>query len=695
MDPIQFVSRLNQEFKHDAVRTEDPAPWFGHFVLRSDQREAAYKIGDVRQADLHIIDWRHPLANAFYDLEPGQEFEMDAYQSAQDSSERYASLEGVVTRQTKITAKNRAIQRALVKTEAEALSYVATAEGFELEPLDHDRIRFMDGLPDVRSVLTKEQYRIITSADRSPVVIQGQAGSGKTTVALYRLSWLSFPKKDALVIDPQNVLIVMFNKALQSFVSNSLGDLGLEQAQVSTFHAWALDEVKKSYVGQLEPNTEGLAHQRTAQRIKKGLGMLNALEEFVQRQTTRMYGWMEDKLAPYEANAWIAELKAGQEPIVQRMISLRKKARLQRDQAIGLEKARLEQIYDVFQKGVTRLRLYKEELLYFLTDKELLIKHLPFESEESLEELAAYQRELQGIKGTERRPGPCVAFDDLALLLRLIQLKNGGLVDKQEEDQVNLYDHLVIDEAQDFGGLEMKVLLAAVRSKSGVTIVGDTNQKIVPEADFMGWVDLVAELGVAGAQVTRLDVGHRSTGPIMALAAKLLDERPSPGRPGAKPSLVELSGEPDLWDWLAEKLGQQVNRRPEGHICVVCRRPAEAKLTLEQLKARLPQVKLRLGHNNTFDFSAGVTITNLRQIKGLEFDQVYILEPSEPNYPHSVEGRRNLYTALTRAKEELTFLSTAAPSPLLHAALEEGLIDRVTPTSVEPVQFTEEDEDPF
>jgi len=94
-------------------------------------------------------------------------------------------------------------------------------------------------------------------------------------------------------------------------------------------------------------------------------------------------------------------------------------------------------------------------------------------------------------------------------------------------------------------------------------------------------------------------------------------------------------------------------------------------------------------------WEAGGTVTNLRQVKGLEFDLVLLLEPNEDNYPARIEGRRNLYTALTRAKDELVFVSSTAPCALLIGAIDAGLIEPMEVNAIEPVQFTEEDDDPF
>jgi DNA helicase-2/ATP-dependent DNA helicase PcrA len=322
---------------------------------------------------------------------------------------------------------------------------------------------------------------------------------------------------------------------------------------------------------------------------------------------------------------------------------------------------------------------------------------LPQASREDLKKLAAYQSGLQGEGSSERRPGPKVAFEDFALLLRLIQLKNGGYPDKTREDEVRVYDHLVIDEAQDFGAVELTALLASVRSRTGVTIVGDLNQKIVPDADFIGWDALASELGVSGAAVTRLEVVHRSTSSIMSVADSILGETSGDARAGAKPTL-HVARTPELLMLRTGDLARAayVENRA-GHVCVVCRTPASAAKLHAELEQALVDmdVPVRLGHNRQFEFAPGITVSSSRQVKGLEFDAVIVVDPSERNYPADVDGRRALYMVVTRAKERLQFVSSGEVTALLEPAIAGGLIDMVQRPTVPPVEFTAEDENPF
>jgi DNA helicase-2/ATP-dependent DNA helicase PcrA len=214
-----------------------------------------------------------------------------------------------------------------------------------------------------------------------------------------------------------------------------------------------------------------------------------------------------------------------------------------------------------------------------------------------------------------------------------------------------------------------------VRSRTGVTIVGDANQKIIPEADFMGWDALARELGVSGATVARLEVPHRSTAPIMALADALVGDAPQAGRAGLTPRLSVVPPEGQI-DRLASAIRGFLAERPNAHVAVVCGRAREVDAVLGEVSARLrgDGLSVRVGQREAFSFSPGVTVTNLRQIKGLEFDAVFALDVNDDRYPSDDQGRRWLYTLVTRAKDVVHLFSTGAPATLLQPAIAAGLV---------------------
>lgn len=691
MDPVKLARDLDVEFRNCCAAIDRDEPWFGHFTIQCGDKPRSYKVGAARRPDQRIVDWRHPLAEAYYDLEPGERFELDGT--------GYARIEGDVTCRAVVASKARSLRRVALRTiEGEAIA-LATDDSFALADDQRAVMEPETGLPNILGLLTPEQYRLITASRDKPVIIQGRAGSGKTTVALYRVSWLTHPIEgsDAVPVDPSKVLIVMFNRALSTFVRDSLEPLKLEAAELDTFHAWALREIRKAYRGVIEPDTTEREGKNTAEALKKQLGILKAVDAFVVRQTERLDAWLAEKLGPYGGDAQLARFRALPLPVVRRLVTMRTESRTARDGAAGAERDRLEQIYRVFDKAVIRMTQYKDELVKLLTDQALLGEYLPHVPPADLDALATYQRALQRDRASARRPGPFVAFEDFALILRLIQLKNGGFPDKDQDDEVTIFDHLVVDEAQDFGAVEMTVLLSSVRSRTGVTIVGDMNQKIIPQADFIGWDALAGELGVDGASVTKLEVAHRSTLPIMRLADSIVGDDSSSGRPGATPSLTLVDSAEAKHAAIVEAIRGRVADSHSAHICVICDRPRTARELHAELEKSLEDLDtpIRYGHRNSFEFAPGVTITNMHQIKGLEFDAVIVVDPNTGRYPDNDQGRRYLYTVATRAKEWLDFICEGEPSPLLMRAVDAGLVDTVGHAAVAPVEFTDEDDEPF
>jgi hypothetical protein len=251
--------------------------------------------------------------------------------------------------------------------------------------------------------------------------------------------------------------------------------------------------------------------------------------------------------------------------------------------------------------------------------------------------------------------------------------------------------------AQDFGAVELTVLLAAVRSRTGVTIAGDLNQKIVPEAEFIGWDALARELGIGGAKVSKLEVAHRSTVAIMRVADSIVGDETSKGRPGPIPTLTVTDSQEGQLDVAADLAKAVLKELPQAHVCVVTRHAAAAKTLHGELSSRLAELgtPVRIGHNKEFEFAPGVTVTNMRQIKGLEFDAVIAVDATTTNYPDTEQGRRNLYTLLTRAKDRLDIVSPGEPTALLKTAVDGGLVEVAERMTVEPVVFMEEDEEPI
>ncbi len=676
--------------------------FFGVLRLEEEGLDRTFYIGRAHLPELDIVGWRHALGRLFYELEPGDDY---------DRPGGDALLEGEVVAKARLElvrgelegARWEDRQGAMLLRRDPRLGFVdllaapPSAPDPTAAPAPQDAApgaRAHRSLGDIFAYITPAQYRLIASALDRPLIIQGKAGSGKTTVALHRVSWLATPEDDdaPAQVAVDRVLVVMFNRALCAFVDTMLKPLGLEKAHVETFHGWALKTIRAVYKGELEVVSFKHPGQAAAARLKAHLGMLRAVDAYVDAQTQRMLAWLRDQLTQLGHLDGLRRFQSDDRPVLQRLLALRREALERRRDHPGDPLA--EPLARLYNNAARRMQRYKEDLHALLTDPDLLRANLPEQPHRDIDALTDYQRHLQRVDPRRAEVGRRVEFDDLALLLRIIQVKNGGLPIRSEEEAFR-YDHLVIDEAQDFGAVALKVLLESVQTRAGVTIVGDINQKIVPGVDFLGWDAIAAELGFGGMQVAQLTVGHRSTAPIMRLTDTLTDDpTPEPARPGELPLDLVCADAEHTLDTLASRLLDALRLHPDAHHCVVCRNKTEAAQTLASLQRRLPEPQraaLRLGHNDTFSFDPGVTLSTRRQIKGLEFDSVILFEPDPAAFPATAHGRRELYVACSRARERLLFIGHKRRSSLIDDLVARELLQRTLLASPPPLDLPDEE----
>jgi hypothetical protein len=222
--------------------------------------------------------------------------------------------------------------------------------------------------------------------------------------------------------------------------------------------------------------------------------------------------------------------------------------------------------------------------------------------------------------------------------------------------------------------------------------------QLLTKADFIGWDALAAALGIDGAAVATLEVTHRSTHPIIALADFVAGETPSPmGRPGPIPLFCPVDDHEDaVAEQVAALATADLTANPTAHVCVVCATTATAQQLHARLARRLADAgfSVRRGYRDAFEFAPGCTVTNLRQVKGLEFDSVIVVDPAGKPYAATAQGRRNLYTVITRAKDQLRFVVRRALSPLLDPAIKRGLLC-VETTDLSLGMSLEDDDEPF
>jgi DNA helicase II / ATP-dependent DNA helicase PcrA len=209
-----------------------------------------------------------------------------------------------------------------------------------------------------------------------------------------------------------------------------------------------------------------------------------------------------------------------------------------------------------------------------------------------------------------------------------------------------------------------------------MTLAGDVAQRMLEEGDERGefdWDGLLDGLGVPHTKIEPLKVSYRSTTEITEFARVVLgplahDDIPDTTRHGPPVELFDFASVGEAVAWLAEVLKQLARDEPDANVALIARFAQQADAYYDGLsRAELPNVR-RVAKQD-FSWEPGVDVTDVRQTKGLEFDEVVLLETTMASYPATAPARHALYVGATRASHQLWCVASDEPSTLVTAAI--------------------------
>lgn len=634
-------------------------PYFARIELLEDEangrpRKVEYKIGFAANSDCRIIDWRKaPISRLYYEYKEGEE---------------YSEIIQGKDRQGKVLVRNQ------LDIEKSRLRRITCRHGQFLhtdgkwQKLEHTgkSLREHYGkLPSILSLITKEQFQTITEDADTAVLIQGIAGSGKTTVALHRLSWLLH--EDNSDLREQDCVVIVLSKSLKAYIQNSLPALQIYDVPVLTLHEWSFGMVKTfgiaSGIGVFErPEDRSPAG---IGRVKRSLALLRALTVHATKQCDDILKTLALKL-PWES------LPSGVRTIFDRGVDRKIPAgRLMVDIEEGVAIARekidsanprsigLSHAVELLREQRKRLFDIPNDILSIL-DKPRILQE--FDDSKLLDEPLIREAYLRTKSNFERnRVDPA----DDALIIRLFELKFGGL--PAAAGQVATYGHLIVDEVQDLSAIDIENILGGVNEVRRLTLVGDVQQKLDESAPFPGWEKLTNDMLLKDSfpRFVTLEVSHRSTLPIMRLAEHVQQQKiVKEGRAGRTPIYFKCRGESHGIRAAINWLRKAVEKYPTAITAVVCADEEIARQTYKFLKPTFGPL-LRLGIEESFSFEEGIVVTEIREVKGLEFCNVLLWNPSKRSFPDTQTARNMLYVAITRAEENLCIVAWQTPAEML------------------------------
>jgi len=240
-------------------------PYFARIILeeiKGDKtRDIEYKLGTTSNLDCRIIDWRNaPIAKLFYQYQQGEEY----FEVIQEQEK-----EGIVKLRNQVGIKN-----------SELLSIDCEEGKFEKKDdtwtITERQTQSSSNLKSILELITPEQFQLITESSETAVLIQGIAGSGKTTIALHRLAWLMHKGNSDL--KAEDALVIVVSNSLQIYISSILPELGSENVKIKTFEDWARETLAKCLNQPVEKTLLKKAPPSTL-RLKKSSGFLEIFQD--------------------------------------------------------------------------------------------------------------------------------------------------------------------------------------------------------------------------------------------------------------------------------------------------------------------------------------------------------------------------------------------------------------------------------
>lgn len=672
----------------DILERLKDTPYFGRIDFRPEreEKELPIYIGlasvlDKEENDFLVYDWRAPIASMYYDFPPGPA--------------NYDTVQGNISGE--ITLKRQYMIR---NGELKGMFDTGLTIGDHLlqSVLGNQANTKMKSIV---ATIQREQNQIIRNERSKVLVVQGVAGSGKTSAALQRVAYLLYRYRETLT--SEQIVLFSPNPLFNSYVATVLPELGEDNMQQMTFYQYLHLQLNDSF--QLETPFEQMEYYLQ----EKGDDYTARVEAMHYKASLSYKHVIDDYLAQLASNGLVFRNITFRGQII-----IPKKAIEQyfyRTESNLSIPERLEKVANWLLHQLKKVEKYEREKDWVLEESELLEKEDYVDVHHTLQEenrftedtFDDYEREeallRKRVVASKLRPLRLkirkLAFVDPLKTFRKLfqpsfQVKENISLPSHWEEICRLTDnhlkkkfltwedapayiyfeksllgfnaqrtikHLFIDEAQDYTPFQF-ALLKKMFPVSRMTLLGDINQAIYAHA--LENETLLSEKLEEKHERIVLTKSYRSTEPIVSFTKAFMpngDLIEPFEREGNLPILMEVEQN----EMAEEKMISQIRLfRDQGHetIAIVGKTMEECQQLHERLRHRIP-VSLMTQEAHTF--SKGIVIIPAYLAKGIEFDAVILSNASDKNFHHALD--RNLfYTACTRAMHELALFSIGRPS---------------------------------
>ncbi len=599
-------------------------PYFGRIDFRENCPKSEitplyigiYTFYDFRKKTNLIYDWRSPISAMFYDYEHGQA--------------TYMSPSGEITGQISLKRQYRIRKGAMEYMIESSLTVHDEILQKELSAGTDDKMK------NIVATIQREQNSIIRNEGASTLIIQGVAGSGKTSVALHRIAYLLYSLKGE--ITSKSILIISPNKVFADYISDVLPELGEEtvpETSMEQILSNALDN-KFKYQNFFEQVTELLGKPQPGliERIqyKASFDFISQLDTFILYIENNYFRAVDVKLTKHFI------IPAGFiEEQFQRFNRCPMRQRFGVMTDYILEMAQVK--YRVAVTTANRNMLKKEIKNMFAGNNDLLV----------------YRNFFKWIGKPDMfklRKNRTLEYADLAPLAYLHMALEGRMPQTQVK-------HLLIDEMQDYSPIQYKVIQKLFPCRK--TILGDAGQSVNPYGHSTA--EMIKKAFAIG-EIMRLNKSYRSTYEITSLAKTIRPDNESEviERHGEQPCIYRYRGMNDEINAIAGFVSD-FSKSQYRSLGIICKGEAQALTLYERLKDGNRDIHF-LSHQSSA-YINGIIVTSAHMAKGLEFDEVIIPHADKKNYKTEID-KSMLYVAVTRAMHRLSLTCPDEMTGFIH-----------------------------
>lgn len=642
----KIVDYEEEENKIFLLEKLKKTPYFARIDFKFDEEDEFEKIYIGRSSlkkdnhqERYVYDWRSPIASVFYRFMTGKAF-YDA---------PCGRVEGEINLKRQYEIKDG------------MLEYFFDADVQIVDELLRQLLS-QNTSPKMKAIvetIQKEQDIVIRDMENDLLMVQGVAGSGKTSIALHRTAYLMYQGLQSK-LSADNIVIISPNSVFEQYIANVLPELGEDNVVslvfddiISTVLGRSQIQSKNEFLEELIANSQHKAIIKNSIEFKTSKYFLKILDQFLYDIP---HQWIDFDNVFYEDKCVISK-----EKLLDKVLG-----RIETPLGVKLEQLQEYILELIFGNGKVRenrdeKNLVKQEIQKFIKldiiglykmlfrNKEYFYKLLPdSKSVENIEEVWNYTK--------ENLESDYLHYDD-AIVVTYLYLKIYGAKEYKNIKQV------VIDEAQDYYPLQY-VIFNLLFSNAKFTILGDINQTLVKQEDLSLYTQIQKIIKKKKSSLITLNKSFRCTTEILNFSLKFTEyntEIKSFNRKGDTPQIITF----DNQDALTDKIFEEVRLCQEKgfqSIGLICKTEENSIQLFEKLK---DTIDIQIIKNGVASDLQGVFIIPVYMSKGLEFDAVIICDVNNCNYIDE-DDKNLLYVGCTRALHRLNLFCEGKISPLVY-----------------------------